>query len=34
MSIFETHESDVVVFRDFVLGLPKSDSRGVRVVLH
>lgn len=28
MSIFETDEPDVVVVRGFVLGLPKSDSRG------
>lgn len=34
MSVFETDESDILSVRDFVLGLPKPDSRGVRVVVH
>lgn len=33
LSLFETDESDVQFVRDFVMGFPKPDSRGVRIVV-
>ena len=34
LSLFETDESDIQFVRDFVMGFPKPDSKGVRVVVH
>lgn len=33
LSLFETGESDVQFVRDFVMGFPKHDSHGVRVIV-
>lgn len=34
MSLFETDDGDVRFVRSFVMGFPKAESRGVRVVVH
>lgn len=32
--LFDTDESDVVQVHDFLLPLPRLDSKGVRVMVH
>ena len=34
LSLFETDQSDIEIVRDVVIGLPKSDTRGVRVTVN
>ncbi|KAL4946987.1 putative cytochrome P450 [Aspergillus filifer] len=34
LEVFETHESDVKQSEDFIMPLPKVDSRGLRVIVH
>ena len=32
--LFETDETDVVPIHDYITGVPKLDSKGVRVLVH
>lgn len=34
LSLYDTDESDVQFARDFVMGFPKHDSRGIRVMVN
>ena len=34
IDLFETDESDVVQAHDFLIPLPKLDTKGVRVIVH
>ena len=34
LSLFKTDESDVIETHDFLLPLPRLDSKGVRVMVH
>ena len=34
IALFETDESDVIIAHDFMLPLPKLDSKGMRIVIN
>jgi hypothetical protein len=34
ISLYETDESDIKPVRDYVIGLPKPESKGVRITIH
>lgn len=34
MELFETDESDVIQAHDFILPLPKLDTKGVRIIVN
>lgn len=34
LSLFETDHTDVFPVRDYTIGLPKSESQGVRVLVN
>jgi hypothetical protein len=33
LELFDTNESDVVRAHDFIIALPKTDTKGVRIVV-
>lgn len=34
IALFETDESDVIIAHDFMLPLPKLDSKGMRIIIN